>query len=210
MKNFLLFLAITNSMFITAMHTHVFQGRLEVICGPMFAGKSEELIRRLNRAHIAHQKILVVKPVLDTRGATDSITSHNGATFHARPINSSQELLDLALAGEYDVIAIDEVQFFADDIVAAIRTLIAYSKRVIVAGLDLDYRSEPFGPIAAILALADTVTKLQSICTLCGSDAYRSQRIINGKPARYSDPIIMIGAEESYQARCKQCYVIES
>ena len=183
------------------------KGCLEVICGPMFAGKSEELMRRLNRAHIAHQKILVVKPMLDTRDAHNVIVTHNGATYEARAINSAQELLDLA--GDYEVIAIDEVQFFADDIIPAVRTLMAQGKRVIIAGLDLDYRGEPFGPIASLLAMADTVTKLQAICTLCGSDAHRSQRIINGKPARYHDPIIMIGAEESYQARCKQCYIIE-
>lgn len=207
MKKLLLLTLLTSSL-LSAMHTHVFQGRLEVICGPMFAGKTEELMRRLNRAHIAHQKILVVKPKLDTRGESNTITSHNGATYAAHAINSAQELLDLA--GDYDVIAIDEVQFFSDDIIAAIRILTAQSKRVIVAGLDLDHRSEPFGPIAALLALADTITKLQAICTLCAADACRSQRIINGKPARYTDPIIMIGAEESYQARCKQCYIIES
>jgi thymidine kinase len=188
--------------------THITHTRLEVICGPMFAGKSEELIRRLIRADIAHQKILVVKPILDTRGASETITSHNGNTYDARPINSPHELLDLVATTHYDVIAIDEVQFFSLDIVDVIRTLVAQGKRVIVAGLDLDYRSEPFGPIGALLALADSVTKLQAICTQCGDDACRSQRIINGNPARYSDPLIMIGAEESYQARCKKCFNI--
>ena len=209
MKKLLLSALLTSSILSTQL-THSFQGKLEVICGPMFAGKSEELIRRLIRADIAHQNILVVKPVLDTRGTSDTITSHNGTTYDARPINAPQDLLDLVAAGNYNVIAIDEVQFFSDEIIPVIRTLIAQGKRVIVAGLDLDYRAEPFGPIAAILALADTVTKLQAICTVCSADAYRSQRIINGKPARYSDPLIMIGAEESYQARCKQCYTIES
>lgn len=209
MKRLLLAISFISTLS-TQLLAHASHGKLEVICGPMFAGKSEELIRRLIRADIAHQKILVVKPIIDTRGASETITSHNGTTYEARPIDTPQDLLTLVALDHYDVIAIDEVQFFSHDIIEVIRTLVAQGKRVIVAGLDLDYRAEPFGPIAAILALADTVTKLQAICTECGEDAYRSQRIINGKPARYSDPIIMIGAEESYQARCKKCYTILS
>lgn len=200
---------------ISSILTHARHGKLEVICGPMFAGKSEELIRRVFRAHIAQQTVLVVKPTIDTRSAADTITSHCGSAHAAHAINTPQELLELVAKGhptegEYNVIGIDEVQFFSVDIIPVIRTLTAQGKRVIVAGLDLDYRGEPFGPIAPILALADSVTKLQPICVICGEDAYRSQRLINGIPARYSDPIIMIGAQESYQARCKQCYTIES
>jgi thymidine kinase len=201
-------------MLSSTLATHITHTRLEVICGPMFAGKSEELIRRLHRIGIAQRShnqehhVLVVKPKLDSRGATNVISSHNGNTYDALAIQSPQDLLDLVAAGNYEVIAIDEVQFFSHDIVDVIRTLVVQGKRVIVAGLDLDYRSEPFGPIAAILALADSVTKLQAICTQCGEDACRSQRIINGEPARYSDPLIMIGAEEAYQARCKKCYSI--
>lgn len=205
MKKLFLSLILINSALSTTVHAH---GRLEVICGPMFAGKSEELIRRLTRAVIGKLKVLVVKPGIDNRDAQNIIASHNGAVFAAQTISAPADLLHLA--DGYEVIGIDEVQFFPHDIITVIRTLVAQGKRVIVSGLDLDYRSEPFGPIAALLSLADTVTKLQAICTQCGADAQRSQRIINGQPARYSDPLIMIGAEESYQARCKQCYSIES
>jgi thymidine kinase len=184
-------------------------GRLEVICGPMFAGKSEEFMRRLRRADIANLKMLIFKPILDTR-ADDEITSHNGARMKAIPLADPQEILNFPDLAAYDVIAIDEAQFFSTDIVPVIRTLIAMGKRVIIAGLDLDYRSEPFGPMPQILALADSITKLQAICVMCGQDACRSQRIINGNPARYDDPLIMIGAEESYQPRCKKCYSILS
>ena len=184
-------------------------GRLEVICGPMFAGKSEEFIRRLRRADIANLKTLIFKPVLDTR-ADDEITSHNGARLKAVPLADPKDIFQFPDLANYDVIAIDEAQFFSADIVPVIRTLVAMGKRVIIAGLDLDYRSEPFGPMPHILALADSITKLQAICIVCGDDACRSQRIINGNPARYDDPIIMVGAEESYQARCNKCYSILS
>jgi len=184
-------------------------GRLEVICGPMFAGKSEEFMRRLRRADIAHLKILIFKPMLDTR-ADDEITSHNGARMKAIPLADSQEILNFPDLQTYEVIAIDEAQFFSADIIPVIRTLVGMNKRVIVAGLDLDYRSEPFGPMPQLLAIADSITKLQAICVICGQDACRSQRIINGNPAHYDDPIIMVGAEESYQARCKTCYRILS
>lgn len=184
-------------------------GRLEVICGPMFAGKSEEFIRRLRRADIANQKTLIFKPILDTR-ADDEVTSHNGNRLKAIPLADPKDILTFPDLAMHDVIAIDEAQFFSADIVPVIRTLVAMGKRVIIAGLDLDYRSEPFGPMPLILALADSVTKLQAICIVCGEDACRSQRIINGKPARYDDPIIMVGAEEAYQARCKKCFSIES
>lgn len=184
-------------------------GRLEVICGPMFAGKSEEFIRRLRRADIANLKTLIFKPVLDTR-ADDEITSHNGNRMKAIPLTDPNEILNFPDLATYDVIAIDEAQFFSADIVPVVRELVSMGKRVIVAGLDLDYRSEPFGPMPQILALADSITKLQAICVVCGEDACRSQRIINGNPARYSDPLIMIGSEESYQPRCKRCYSILS
>lgn len=208
----LLFTALITSSILCA---HTRPGKLEVICGPMFAGKSEELIRRVMRAYYAQQTVLVVKPAIDTRSACNTITSHRGTTCTAQAINTPQDLLDLVAKGhptegEYNVIGIEEVQFFSDEIIKVILTLTTQGKRVIVAGLDLDYRGEPFGCIAPLLALADSVTKLQPICVICGEDAYRSQRLINEKPARYSDPLIMIGAEESYQARCKQCYIIES
>jgi len=213
MKKILMHTLLLNIIFSTANIAYA-HGKLEVICGPMFAGKSEELIRRVFRAYIAQQTVLVVKPAIDTRSAHNVITSHSGKTYHAHTISTPQELLDLVekghpTEGDYHVIAIDEAQFFSQDIMPVIRTLIAQGKRVIIAGLDLDHRSEPFGPIPQILALADSITKLQAICILCGQDAYRSQRIINGQPARYDDPIIMIGAEESYQPRCKNCFKIE-
>lgn len=206
MKRLCLSLIISSMIFPAAIHAF---GRLEVICGPMFAGKSEEFIRRLRRADIANLKTLIFKPVLDTR-ADDEITSHNGNRMKAIPLSDAKDILTYPDLASYDVIAIDEAQFFSADIVPVIRELVSMGKRVIVAGLDLDYRSEPFGPMPQILALADSITKLQAICVVCGDDACRSQRIINGNPARYDDPLIMIGSEESYQPRCKRCYSILS
>ncbi len=178
------------------------QGRLEVIAGPMFSGKTEELIRRLRRAVIAKQKVQVFKPALDNRYAETAVASHAGGVFEAIPLHSIDEL-EQHLRRETTVVGIDEAQFFSEEITAIVQRLADRGVRVIVAGLDMDFRGEPFGPMPALLAQADQVDKLQAICVVCGFPASRSQRLINGKPARYDDPIVIVGASEMYEARCR-------
>lgn len=184
------------------------RGSLEVICGPMFSGKSEELIRRLRRAKIAKQHVVVFKPHIDTRHTIDKVTSHNGNQIDAIPVEKAEDILDL-IDHPIHIIGIDEIQFFPHTIIQVICQLIDAGKRVIVAGLDLDYRGLPFGPSPILLAIADHVTKLQAICSQCGSDAHHTQRLVNKQPASFYDPVIQVGAEEAYQARCRNCYVID-
>ncbi len=184
-------------------------GSLEVICGPMFSGKSEELIRRLRRAEIAKQKVAVFKHALDDRRNIDNVTSHNGNSIKAHATDTSSTILNDVANNDYSVVGIDEVQFFNQDIITVICTLINNGARVIVAGLDLDFRGMPFGPIPTLLAIADKITKLQSICTNCGNDAHFTQRLVNNQPAKYDDPIILVGAQEAYDARCRTCYKID-
>lgn len=188
---------------------HSMHGVLEVICGPMFSGKSEELIRRLRRAKIAQQKIITFKPQLDNRYALEYVVSHDGNKVDARPLINVQEIIEIVNANNANVIGIDEAQFFSHDLVSVVCQLINENRRVIVAGLDLDFRGTPFGCMPLLLAIADKVTKLQAICTQCGHDAHFTQRLVNGTPARFDDPIIMIGAQEAYQARCRGCYSID-
>lgn len=185
------------------------QGMLEVICGPMFSGKSEELIRRLRRAKIAQQKVVTFKPHLDNRYALEYVVSHDGNKVDARPLTNVNDIIDIVNTHNATVIGIDEAQFFSPDLVQTICHLINEHKRVIVAGLDLDFRGTPFGCMPLLLAIADKVTKLQAICTECGHDAHFTQRLVDGNPARFDDPIILIGAQEAYQARCRGCYVID-
>ena len=178
-------------------------GRIEVICGSMFCGKTEELIRRVRRAIIAKQKIKVFKPSLDDRYGIQNITSHTGQSAAAIPVSEAREILELA-NGDTTVVAIDEAQFFDAGIVAVAQELVdVYSIRVIIAGLDLDFRGEPFGAMPQLLSVAEDVTKLHAICVCCGEEASRTQRLVNGKPANYDDPIILVGAQESYEARCR-------
>jgi len=177
-------------------------GWVEVICGSMFSGKSEELIRRIRRATYGNLSVRVFKPALDDRYADDVIVSHNGTTTIARPVNTAEEILAYQ-DRDVDIIGIDEVQFFDDHIVSAADELANNGIRVIMAGLDTDFRGEPFGPMPALMSLAETVTKLNAICPVCGSPASRTQRLINGKPASYDDPVILIGASESYEPRCR-------
>lgn len=177
-------------------------GWVEVICGSMFSGKSEELIRRVKRAEFAKQKIAVFKPKLDNRYSDQAVVSHNGASFIAKPISHSIEILHHVEA-EIDVVAIDEVQFFDEGIVRVIQQLADSGYRVIAAGLDQDFRGEPFGQMPAIMAIAEQITKLQAVCTVCGSPASRTQRLINGSPASYFDPVILVGASEAYEPRCR-------
>ena len=177
-------------------------GWIEVICGSMFSGKTEELIRRLRRAQIARQKIQVFKPAIDLRYTDKAIASHNGLQEHAIPVNSSAELLQ-HLDPAADVVAIDEVQFFDAAIIDVCNVLANQGKRVICAGLDMDFRGMPFGPIPQLMAIAEHVEKLQAICVVCGAAASRTQRLIAGKPAYVDDPVVLVGASEVYEARCR-------
>jgi thymidine kinase len=178
-------------------------GRIEVICGSMFCGKSEELIRRSRRAVIAKQELQVFKPSIDDRYSVLHVTSHSGQNIEALAISKAAEILE-HLASTTTVIAVDEVQFFDSEIVSVVQQLAARGIRVILAGLDMDFRGEPFGPIPQLLSIAEDVTKLHAICVVCGEDACRTQRLVNGEPARYNDPIIMVGAQEAYEARCRK------
>lgn len=179
------------------------KGHLEVICGCMFSGKSEELIRRVRRAQIARRQVQVFKPAIDNRHGIDQVVSHNGSITHAVAVDKPLNILENIEPGT-EIVAIDEVQFFDDSIVDLCRILVDDMKiRVILTGLDLNFRGEPFGPMPVLLAEAEEVQKLTAICMVCGDEATRSQRLINGKPASYDDPIILIGAQEAYEPRCR-------
>jgi len=178
-------------------------GQIEVICGSMFCGKTEELIRRVRRAIIAKQTVQVFKPIIDHRYGVERVTSHDGQNLEAQPIAKAGEIPAL-LSPKTTVVAIDEAQFFDEAIIPIIEDLATRGIRVICAGLDLDFRGEPFGFMPQILARAEEVTKLHAICVVCGEEASRTQRLVNGSPARYDDPIIMIGAKEVYEARCRE------
>jgi thymidine kinase len=177
-------------------------GHVEVICGSMFCGKTDELIRRLRRATIARQKVQVFKPAIDGRYSLEKVTSHAGSEFAATPLASSQDVL-ARLEGDTTVVAIDEAQFFDENIINVVDELAERGLRVIVAGLDLNFKGEPFGCMPVLMARAERVDKLQAICMVCGEPASRTQRLVNGKPARYDDPVIIVGAAELYEARCR-------
>lgn len=182
-------------------------GWIEVICGSMFSGKTEELIRRLRRAQIAKQKVQVFKQAIDTRYADREVTSHNGLQIEAIPVENAAQLRQ-QIAPDTTVVAVDEAQFFEDDVVQLCTNLADQGLRVIVAGLDLDFRGEPFGPMPALMAQAEQVDKLQAICVECGGPASRTQRLIDGEPAAYDDPVILVGASEVYEARCRGCHEV--
>jgi thymidine kinase len=183
-------------------------GHLEVICGSMFCGKTEELIRRIRRATIARQPTQVFKHSLDNRyDGVSKVSSHTGQQLEAQHISHSSELLPLILP-QTTVVAIDEVQFFDDGIIEVIEQLADRDIRVIAAGLDLDFRGEPFGTLPQLLSMAEEVTKLRAICVICGEPASRTQRLVNGHPAHYNDPVILVGADESYEARCRKHHVV--
>jgi thymidine kinase len=190
------------------MYKRPIKGKLEVICGSMFSGKTEELIRRLRRSELAHQKTCVFKHRLDDRMTIDFIYAHNGDKIKAIALENPSDMV-LFMNDDINVIGIDEIQFFPQEIVSVIVELVDAGKRVIVAGLDLDFRGMPFGCIPTLLAIADSVTKLNAVCIECGNEAHFTQRLINGKAAKFYDPIIMIGAQECYQARCRDCYIID-
>jgi thymidine kinase len=177
-------------------------GSIEVITGSMFSGKTDELIRRLRRATIARQVVQVFKPAIDNRYAEQKVTSHAGNNYDAIPIQSSEDILRL-LDEQATVVAVDEAQFFDSHVITVIQELANRGLRVIVAGLDTDFRGEPFGPMPTLIAQAEHVDKLHAICMVCGEDACRTQRLVNGSPAHYHDPVVIVGASEMYEARCR-------
>jgi thymidine kinase len=183
------------------------RGSVEVICGSMFSGKTDELIRRLRRATIAKQKVEVFKPVLDDRFSVEKVSSHAGAEFEATPIESAREILK-QVADDVTVVAVDEAQFFDVEICSVVQSLAERGIRVLVAGLDTDFRAEPFGPMPTLMAQAERVDKLHAICMVCGEAASRTQRLINDQPAHVDDPIVVVGASELYEARCRQHHVL--
>jgi thymidine kinase len=180
-------------------HTH---GFVEVICGSMFSGKTDELIRRLVRARIAKQKVQVFKPVIDIRYAEAKVTSHTGSDFDAIPIDQASEILS-RVSPDATVVGIDEAQFMDAGLVDVVQELASRGVRVLVAGLDMDFRGEPFGVIPLLMARAEKVDKLHAICMVCGDEASRTQRLLNGQPARYDEPVVIVGAAELYEARCR-------
>ena len=175
-----------------------FAGSLEVVCGSMFSGKTEELIRRLRRAQIARQRVAIFKPALDDRFGNDHIVSHSEQKLRSEPVQSAQEILQKI--GDAQVVGIDEGQFFDNSLIAVCNELAHRGVRVIVAGLDMDYRGVPFEPIPQLMAIAERVTKTQAICMQCGEPAAFTQRLT---PARDR---VVVGAKEMYEARCRQCY----
>jgi thymidine kinase len=189
------------------MYQELQKGWIEVITGPMFAGKSEELIRRIKTLSYAHQKIMAFKPAIDNRYDKTAIASHDGDKYEAYAIKEANDILKL-VKPDTQVVAVDEVQFFGKEIIQICEDLADKGVRVIVAGLDMDFRGEPFGPMPQLLARAEFVTKLTAACTVCGCAATRTQRIINGHPADYNDPVILVGAKESYEARCRKHHIV--
>jgi thymidine kinase len=178
------------------------QGSIEVICGSMFSGKTDELIRRLVRATIARQKVQVFKPAIDVRYAAEKVTSHAGADYGALPVERAADIPG-RLEPDTTVVGIDEAQFFDEDVVRVARELAERGIRVLIAGLDTDFRGEPFGCMPVLMSIAEHVDKLHAICMTCGGEASRTQRLVNGKPARYDDPVVIVGASELYEARCR-------
>jgi thymidine kinase len=177
---------------------------IEVICGPMYSGKSEELVRRLRRAEIARLKVVAFKPSIDDRWPGDIIKTHSG---HEIPCLVREYSADLFNVGkEYDVIGVDEAQFYDDAIYTLVRSLSSMDKTVIIAGLDMTYRAEPFGMMPYLMAVAEKLDKITAICHVCGAEATRTQRLIDESPAPFSGPTVLVGASEAYEARCSRCF----
>lgn len=182
-------------------------GWLEVITGCMFAGKTEELIRRIKVLEFGGKEIVVFKPKIDNRYSDDMVVSHAGSKVSSYPISDPKEIFKY-VKDSTQVVAIDEVQFFDDTICQVCDVLANRGIRVMVGGLDMDFRGEPFGPMPKLMTQAEFVTKLTAVCNKCGAPATRTQRIIDGKPASYTDPIVLVGASESYEARCRHCHEV--
>jgi thymidine kinase len=175
-------------------------GRIEVVCGSMFSGKTEELIRRLKRAKIARQQVMIFKPAIDTRYSEEKVVSHDHNCIDSTPVKDTQTILKGAQGHGYDVIGIDEAQFFDDSLVDVCNRLAYNGMRVIVAGLDMDYLGQPFGPMPKLLAIADEVTKVHAICVKCGSLAYASHRLVK------SHAQVMLGEKDEYEPLCRECF----
>ncbi len=189
-------------------HFQLTGGWVEVIAGSMFSGKSEELIRRVRRAMIARKRVQVFKSHLDTRySGVFTVGSHDGRTVEAVPVDSAAQVAT-RLDPNAQVIAIDEVQFLDEGIVSLASDLADRGRRVILAGIDTDFRGEPFGAMPRLMCIAEVVDKLHAICVLCGAPATRNQRLVNGKPAHWDSPLIMVGGTESYEARCRACHQV--
>ncbi|MGQ0649487.1 MAG: thymidine kinase [Gemmatimonadaceae bacterium] len=183
-------------------------GWIEVVAGVMFSGKTEELMRRVRRSIIARKRVQVFKSHLDDRyTGVFAVSSHDGRSVEAIPVDSSAQI-----AARIDpmahVIAIDEAQFLDDGVCELVTALAGRGRRVILAGTDTDFRGEPFGPMPHLMAIAELVDKLHAICVLCGAPACRNQRLIDGEPAEWSSPVIMVGGREAYEARCRACHVV--
>ncbi|MDH3470978.1 MAG: thymidine kinase [Acidimicrobiia bacterium] len=181
------------------MHRRGEEGWIEVICGPMFSGKSEELIRRITRYHIARLPAQTFKPVLDTRYADDEVVSHSSLSVAAEPVANAKDLLS-AVEDRTVVVGIDEAQFFDDSLVSVAETLAATGKFIILAGLDLDYLARPFEPVPTLMTRAEYVTKMLAVCHRCGGPGMFTQRVIR------SDDLVVLGATDAYEARCRRCY----
>ena len=190
------------------MHEQPRTGWIEIIAGVMFSGKSEELIRRVRRGIIARRRVQVFKSHLDSRYAgLYSVSSHSGGELDANPVDSAAEIFR-QVRPDTDIVAIDEAQFLDDGLVDVVTELANQGKRVILAGTDTDFRGEPFGSMGALMCVAEQVDKLRAICVRCGELACRNQRLIDGRPARYDSPTIMVGGRESYEARCRNCHEV--
>jgi len=173
-------------------------GWIEVICGSMFSGKTEELIRRMNRAIIARQNVEIFKPAIDTRFHETKVVSHNDSSIRSTPVQSANDIL--SLVGDSDVVGIDEAQFFDSELIVVSRTLANNGKRVIIAGLDMDFAGDPFGPMPSLMSIAEFVTKVHAICVNCGGVASYSHRLVN------SSNIVVLGESETYEALCRNCF----
>ena len=178
--------------------TNFSHGRIEVICGSMFSGKTEELIRRLKRARIARQKVEIFKPSIDTRYSDEDVVSHDSNSIPSTPVDSARSIL--LLSSEAEVVGIDEAQFFDDSLVSVCNELADSGKRVIVAGLDMDYKGIPFGPMPALCCVAEEVTKVHAICVKCGGLAYLSHRIVKDEHR------VLLGEQDEYEPLCRSCY----
>lgn len=182
-------------------------GQITVICGSMFAGKSEELIRLARRALYAKKKVQVFKPSIDSRYDETMVVTHMGVTHEAVPVSSVAEM-ERQIQKDTQVVCIEEAQFFDDSLTELCIALADSGRHVICAGLDQDFRRKPFGPMPALLSAADEVLKLRAICMNCGNPASHTYRTVDGKPAHVDDPIVLVGATESYEARCRNCFQI--
>lgn len=188
----------TMNFFESNVHSDERRGSIEVICGSMFSGKTEELIRRLKRAKIAKQRVEIFKPAIDTRYSDTEVVSHDANSIASTPVSSSQNIL--LMTGDVDVIGIDEAQFFDEGIIDVCNTLANQGFRVIVAGLDMDFKGVPFGPMPALMAIADDVQKVHAICVRCGAPAYVSHRLVAGEKQ------VLLGEKNEYEPICRHCF----